>query len=89
MSNIFSLEIISKESIEKIEVTTIDVHSNTGSFLIYSNSAPLVSVIGNKTSLVLTLPSEASKTIQLTGGVLSIDQKGNVSILILEKTTEF
>lgn len=89
MSNIFSLEIISKESIETIQATMVDLHSNAGSFLIYSRSAPLVSIIGNKTSLIITLTSGATKTIPLTGGILRIDQKGDVSILILEKTTEF
>jgi F0F1-type ATP synthase epsilon subunit len=89
MSKLFSLEILSKESVETVQVSMIDVHSDTGGFLICPGSAPLMSLIGHKTSLVLTLPTGALSTIALGAGVLSIDQNGNVSILLLDKTTEF
>ncbi|PCI74093.1 hypothetical protein COB28_01885 [Candidatus Dependentiae bacterium] len=83
MSTIFSLEIIYQTSSKKMDVLQIDVTSVTGGFLIGPHSSSLISILGKNSKLHLTLPTEDLSTITIPAGILTINRKGNVSILTI------
>ncbi len=71
-------------SSKNIEVKQIDVISPTGGFLIGPGSAPLVSVLGKNTKMILTLTTDALTDLTIPAGVLRINEKHDVFILIID-----
>jgi hypothetical protein len=84
MNRPFSLEITYMTSSKNIEVKQIDVISPTGGFLIGPGSAPLVSVLGKNTKMILTLTTDALTDLTIPAGVLRINEKHDVFILIID-----
>lgn len=78
----FSVEILSYDKKETLNVESIQGCSSTGQFTIWAEHAPLVTLLNQRSSLVVKDRSGDVQTRAISNGVLIVDGDGNVQVIL-------